>query len=114
MWRRWLILLLIVVLPQPALASVGGRCAPAERADAPPGVHLMATTGGEAAMPCCPASEPGDACAGVDCAAASTVLALPAAHAAPGERAHVLCAAPMPGFASVTVSRHDRPPIAPT
>lgn len=111
MWRRWLILLLILVLPLPSLAGWGSRCAPAG-ADAPHAAHAMADAGEHAAMPCCPAAGAADACGQVDCAATAVHVALLVVRPDPGERSHVLRAAPMPGFASVTVSRHDRPPIS--
>ncbi|TVT45589.1 MAG: hypothetical protein FHP94_18715 [Denitromonas halophila] len=106
MWRRLVILLLILALPLPSLAGWGGVCA-----DAAPIEHAMADMGDAADAPCCPDAGAFSECAQGDCATAAMHFALPVARADLSARAHVLSATPMPGFTSVTVPRHDRPPI---
>ncbi|HQV16590.1 MAG TPA: hypothetical protein PK620_16920 [Denitromonas sp.] len=106
MWRRFVILLLMLALPLPSLAGWAGACA-----EAPATSHAMADMGDEVAAPCCPDVDRLGDCAQVDCASAAMHFALPVARADLSARTHVLSAAPMPRFASVTVSRHDRPPI---
>lgn len=109
MWRRLVILLLILALPLPSLAGWGGVCT-----DAAPTAHVMADMGDAADAPCCPDAGAFSECAQGDCATAGMHFALPVARADLSARAHVLSATPMPGFASVTVPRHDRPPILTT
>ncbi len=107
MWRRFVILFLMLALPLPSLAGWAGACAP----DASPATHAMAGMADEAAAPCCPDVDLLGKCAQLDCASAAMHFVVPAARADLSARAHVLSAAPMPRFSSVTVSRHDRPPI---
>ncbi|MFV0663197.1 hypothetical protein [Denitromonas sp.] len=107
MWRRFVILLLLLILPLPPLAVAGGGCA----SDTPPASHRMADVAAVSAAPCCADVDVSGGCAQLDCAASAIHCALPAAAAGLSARVHVLHAAPMPGFRSVTVSRHDRPPI---
>ncbi|MCZ4304334.1 hypothetical protein O4G98_06260 [Zoogloeaceae bacterium G21618-S1] len=107
MWRRFVILILMLALPLPSLAGWAGTCV-----EAPATSHAMADMGDEAAVPCCPDDGLLGDCTQIDCASAAMHLALPVVRADLSARAHVLSAAPMPRFASVTVSRHDRPPIA--
>lgn len=113
MWRRWMILLLMLVLPLPSLAAwQSDDCAPAgNRMPATPAMHAMADGDAQAAAPCCPDTGKMGGCAQADCVSAPLHHALPVRLADSVARTHVLVARtptvrpdPVPG-------RHDRPPI---
>lgn len=112
MWRRWIILLLMLVLPLPSLAAwQSDDCAPAGSGMATPAMHPMADGDAQAAAPCCPDTGKMGGCAQADCVSAPLHHALPVRLADSVARTHVLVARTPTARPDPVPGRHDRPPI---
>ncbi|MBT0960899.1 hypothetical protein [Denitromonas iodatirespirans] len=112
MWRRWVILLLMLALPLPSLAAWrGDGCAPAGGGMEAPAMHAMADADEHAAAPCCPDTGKAGGCTQADCAAVTAHLALPVRLADNVARTHVLVARTPTVRSDPAPARHDRPPI---